>query len=256
MNKGLKIILLVFVSALIVFLVDFFSGGEVTKDKAIPPSEVLVTQFEKKSEILAAGRWNKTSYDAILSELQMYIDQKAINTTDGIKSESYLQVCYAKSLLNSFEDWKKSKGATSITSLQAEINNINQIAACSAILEKPFETLKQYNLAIQLPTNIDNLLSQEYNKELCEKARTNILKICSSQGISNFPSIQNIKISQLTRVFDFEKFSKDYISTRNLWEGDRIGYSSAFMDYCPDGISDISKYAFYLNEFNKLDVCP
>lgn len=255
MKKLLTILVLIFISAGIIFLVDFLSNG--TEESVLNISKGdTVKEFEKEIEKIAQSEWNKVLYTQVLDKLQTYRDQKIITTTDAIKVEGFLQVSYAKSLLNSFKTWQQSNGLKPLNNLDIEIKNVSANSEGKAILQKANETIQNYITAMQFPATVNNLVSLELNEAQCELLNNRILNVCNAEGISHFPSVISIKETQSARILAFKIFAQDFINIKKLYESNHVNFLSDFLEYCPDRNTEISQYSYYFNLFKSINICP
>ena len=257
MKKGVIIFLLIFISALLIFSLDYFSGEINNFGNQTTPKDTTVIGFEKQCDTLAMNVWNKRKYHSIKDKLQVF-KTVVITATDASAVENYLQLAYAKSLVNSFNQWCQNNCTASVDSLNAEMIKVSNFSECKSILSKPLNIINNYNMALKFPGTVNYLLRLEFDNQKFNNIVTSINTSCNISEIKNCDIIKSIKFKQLAELNNFKKFVTDFNQAFYLFNQGREKetYCQPLKLLCPINDPRANQYYYYLHEINSFGICP
>lgn len=265
MKKYLKPFLFIAIAALVVAVMYFIN---LPIPLPPPPEDVQnATQsfamINQRCDSLGKKKWNKAEYLSIKNSIATNSAGSAsISSNEAEILKNTLEQKYAESMVKSYDEWKKSLGATNIEEVYTQMISQANISGCKYILDNSMNVIKKYKTALGIPQLVSDFQNNElvpFTEERYNEIMTIIVDCCNNSPVASFKIIQDIASTQREKLTSFREYAKkfnDLIATLNNTDPQKI--NTKFYEFCTDGPKPNPKtwdYPYYLNYLKTHSLC-
>jgi hypothetical protein len=258
MKKVLNLGVIILIAGITLFLLDYFSTDKsVEENTNYKGNNAAVIAMRKSCDTLAQRPWNKVGFKALTDKVAVYRDQKLIQTSEATSLEKYMMLSYARSMVISYENWVKDDCSGSFEDLEGAMRSIASQPDCGSALSGPLKIFGIYRQILTLPGKVGVIISNQYDESTYTNMLNTISSLTGTTSLQNCPAVVKIRNEQSTALQDFAKFVFDYNDARKFYDKgpNNYFYNKFLFQFCPHMNSSITKYAFYLNEIESLELC-